>query len=174
VIGRQAAAPGRSGGTVCPTHDREVLLRARRAESIAVTSSLAAVLAMAAAAAAVLLLVGAGFQAVLAAGAPWGAAAYGGRLAWPNGILPARYRPSSALTVVVVLVAGYVALLRGGVVGTADPADGRLSAVLWALAALFVVNTVGNIAGQHPVERWGTGGLTGTLAVLCALLAAGA
>jgi hypothetical protein len=67
-----------------------------------------------------------------------------------------------------------VVLLRGGVVGTTDPAHGRLTAVLWTLAALFVLNTVGNIAGRHPVERWGMGGLTAALAVLCSLLAAGA
>jgi hypothetical protein len=135
-----------------------------------VTFSPAAVPAVAAAA---LLLVGAGFQAALVAGAPWGAAAYGGRAAQADGTLPARYRVSSALTVAVLVAAGYVVLLRGGVVGTAEPADGRLTAVLWVLAALFVANTVGNVAGRHPVERWGMGGLTAALAVLCALLAAG-
>jgi hypothetical protein len=135
-----------------------------------VTFSSAAVPAVAAAP---LLLVGAGFQAALAAGVPWGAAAYGGRAARPDGTLPARYRLSSALTVAVLVAAGYVVLRRGGVVGTADPADGRLTAVLWVLVALFVANTVGNVAGRHPVERWGMGGLTAALAVLCALLAAG-
>ena len=92
------------------------------------TSSLATVLAVVAAG---LLLVGAGFQAALVAGAPWAAAAYGGRAARPDGTLPAKYRVSSALTVVVLSAAGYLVLLRGGVVGTADPADGRLVAVLW-------------------------------------------
>ncbi|HLM03624.1 MAG TPA: hypothetical protein VK402_00390 [Blastococcus sp.] len=134
------------------------------------TSSLATVLAVVAAG---LLLVGAGFQAALVAGAPWAAAAYGGRAARPDGTLPAKYRVSSALTVVVLSAAGYLVLLRGGVVGTADPADGRLVAVLWALAALFVLNTVGNLSGRHPAERWGMGGLTAALAVLCALLAVG-
>jgi hypothetical protein len=38
---------------------------------------------------------------------------------------------------------------------------------------LFAVNTVGNLAGRHPLERWGMGALTGCLTVLCALLAVG-
>ena len=136
-----------------------------------VPSPLAAVLAVAAA---VLVLAGAGFQAALAAGAPWGAAAYGGRAARPDGTLPAGYRAGSALTVGFLVAAGYLVLLRGGVVGTADSSDGRLTTVLWVLAALFAVNTAGNLAGRHPVEKWGMGGLTAALAVLCALLAAGA
>ena len=131
------------------------------------TSSLPAVLAVG------LLVVAVGFQVALVAGAPWGAAAYGGRAARPDGTLPPAYRVGSAFTVVVLAAAGFVVLLRGGVVGSADPADGRLTAALWVLAALFGVNTVGNLAGRHPVERWGMGALTLALAVLCALLAAG-
>ena len=41
------------------------------------------------------------------------------------------------------------------------------------LAALFAVNTIGNLAGRHPVERWGMGAVTACLTVLCALLAVG-
>jgi hypothetical protein len=116
-----------------------------------VTTSPASVLAVIAAG---LLLVGVGFQGALAAGAPWAAAAYGGRAVRPNGTLPTRYRVSSAFTVVVLLATGCLVLLRGGVIGTVDPAAGWLSAVMWALAGLFVVNTVGNLAGRHPAERW--------------------
>jgi hypothetical protein len=132
-----------------------------------VTSALLAVLA------AGLLLIAAGFQVALAAGAPWGAAAYGGRAARPDGTLPPTYRVGSAVTVAVLAAAGSVVLLRGGVVGDADPSDGRLTAALWVLAVLFGVNTVGNLAGRHPVERWGMGALTGCLTVLCVLLAVG-
>jgi hypothetical protein len=136
-----------------------------------VTFSLPAVLALVAAG---LLLIAAGFQGALAAGAPWGAAAYGGRAARPDGTLTPAYRIGSAVTVAVLGAAGYLVLLRGGVVGSADAADGRLTAVLWALAALFAVNTVGNLAGRHPVERWGMGAVTLALAIVCVLLAAGA
>jgi hypothetical protein len=132
-----------------------------------VTSALLAVLA------AGLLLIAAGFQVALAAGAPWGAAAYGGRAARPDGTLPPTYRVGSAVTVAVLAAAGSVVLLRGGVVGDADPSDGRLTAALWVLVVLFGVNTVGNVAGRHPVERWGTGAMTLALTVLCAVLAAG-
>ena len=131
------------------------------------TSALLAVLA------AGLLLIAAGFQVALAAGAPWGAAAYGGRAARPDGTLPPTYRVGSAVTVAVLAAAGSVVLLRGGVVGDADPSDGRLTAALWVLAVLFGVNTVGNLAGRHPVERWGMGAMTLALTVLCAVLAAG-
>jgi hypothetical protein len=72
-----------------------------------------------------------------------------------------------------LMAAGYVVLLRGGVVGTSDPADGRLSAVLRALEALFVLDFVGNLAGRKAVERRAMGRLTAALAMLCGLLAAG-
>jgi hypothetical protein len=135
-----------------------------------VTSSLSAVLAVVAAG---LVLVAVGFQVALAAGAPWGAAAYGGRAARPDGTLPPAYRVGSAVTVAVLAAAGSVVLLRGGVVGDADPSDGRLTGALWVVAVLFGVNTVGNLAGRHPVERWGMSALTLALAILCGLLAAG-
>jgi hypothetical protein len=75
-----------------------------------------------------LLLIGAGFQLALSAGAPWAAAAYGGRAAESDGRLPSTYRAAA-------------------------------------------LNTAGNLAGRHPVERWGMGALTACLAVLCVLLA---
>ena len=47
-----------------------------------------------------------------------------------------------------------------------------LTAILWCMAALFGLNTVGNARGLHPLERWGAGTVTAVLAVLCALIAA--
>jgi hypothetical protein len=63
------------------------------------------------------------FQITLAAGVPWGAFAYGGRLVQDDGRLPIRYRRSSAaaavllagaagLTAALAVLCGVVAVLR--------------------------------------------------------------
>jgi uncharacterized membrane protein YhdT len=119
-----------------------------------------------------LLLVGAAFQVGLSAGAPWAAAAYGGRAAQPDGRLPSRYRATSLVTAVMLVAIGWLLLLRGGVVGSASE-NSLLVVACWVFAALFAVNTLGNLAGRHPLERWGMGALTGCLTVLCVLLALG-
>jgi hypothetical protein len=41
-----------------------------------------------------------------------------------------------------------------------------------ALGVLIALFTVGNLAGQHPVERWGAGGITAMLTILCAWIGA--
>ncbi|MEO5744124.1 MAG: hypothetical protein ABIQ53_05970 [Terracoccus sp.] len=107
-----------------------------------------------------LLLLGlaSAFQAALALGVPWGAMAYGGRVARTDGTLPARYRITSMLTVVFLGVAAW------SVHAKVEPA-------LWAFAAIFAVNTMANLGGRHPVERWGMSALTLGLAALCASLA---
>src|SRR3954451_23694536 len=117
-----------------------------------------------------LLLLGAAFQLALSAGAPWASAAYGGRAALADGRLPSRYRAASLVTAVVLIAIGWLLLLRGGVVGSASE-NSALTAACWAFAVLFAVNTVGNLAGRHPVERWGLGTLTACLSVLCFLTA---
>jgi hypothetical protein len=119
-----------------------------------------------------LLLLGAAFQLGLGAGAPWAAAAYGGRAEQADGRLPGGYRAASLATAVVLLAIGWLLLARGGVVGSASE-DPALAAACWGAAALFALNTVGNLTGRHPVERWGMGALTGCLTVLCVLLAVG-
>jgi hypothetical protein len=119
-----------------------------------------------------LLLLGAAFQLGLGAGAPWAAAASGGRAALSDGRLPSRYRAASLVTAVVLIAIGWLLLLRGGVVGSASE-NSALTAACWAFAVLFAGNTVGNLAGRHPVERWGMGALTACLSVLCLLLAVG-
>lgn len=119
-----------------------------------------------------LLFLAAIFQVALSGGAPWGAAAYGGRAVLPDGRLPHRYRVGSALTAVVLVAIGWVLLLRAGVVGSASGTS-ALAVACWVFAVLFALNTVGNLAGRHPVERWGMGALTACLTVLCGLLAIG-
>ena len=98
------------------------------------------------------------FQGALALGVPWGAMAYGGRVARPDGTLPVRYRVTSTLTLVVLGAAA------GSVLESPEP-------VLWIFAAVFALNTIANFSGRHPVERWGMSALTLGLAACCTTLA---
>jgi hypothetical protein len=119
-----------------------------------------------------LLLLSAAFQVGLSVGAPWAAAAYGGRAALSDGRLPSRYRAASLITALVLIAIGWLLLLRGGLVGSASE-NSALTLACWVFAVIFAVNTVGNLAGRHPLERWGMGVLTACLTVLCVLLAIG-
>ncbi|HEY8319939.1 MAG TPA: hypothetical protein VIG76_14050 [Amnibacterium sp.] len=131
------------------------------------------VVAVLTAVALVLLLLGAAFQVALAAGAPLAGAAYGGRSAQPDGRLPQRLRVASAITAIVLLGIGGLLLLHGGMLGAAQPGSPVVRVGVWIVAGLFALNTAGNLAGRHPLERWGMGGITAALAVLCVLLAIG-
>ena len=98
-----------------------------------------------------LLLLCAAFQVGLSVGAPWAAAAYGGRASLPDGRLPSRYRAASLIAAMVLLAIGWLLLLRGGVVGSAS-GNPALTVACWGFALLFAVNTVGNLSGRHPLE----------------------
>ena len=113
------------------------------------------------------------FQLALAAGAPWGTAAYGGRAAQEDGRLSARYRVASAGTAVFLAGATWLILAASAAVSPTPLPERLLSVGVWALVGLFALNTVGNLAGRHPVERWGAGGITATLTILCAWIALG-
>ena len=89
------------------------------------------------------------FQLALAAGTPWGEAAYGGR--WP-GVLPKGMRINSLVFGLVVypLIALYV--LDAGEIVEFDwlPADGI---VIWVLAVFFGLGTFANAASRSKIER---------------------
>ena len=112
------------------------------------------------------------FQLALAAGAPWGAAAYGGRAAQDDGRLPTRYRVASAGTAVLLTGALWLVLAACAVISAAPLSENLLGVGVWVLVGLFALSTVGNVAGRHPVERWGAGGITAVLTILCAWIAA--
>jgi hypothetical protein len=112
------------------------------------------------------------FQLALAAGAPWGAAAYGGRAARDDGRLPTRYRVASAATALVLTGALWLVLAASAVISAAPLSENLLGVGVWVLVGLFALNTAGNLAGRHPVERWGAGGITAVLTILCAWIAA--
>ena len=121
--------------------------------------------------AAALLALAVGFQIGLAAGAPWGAAAYGGRAVTRGGALPLAYRCASAGAAVMLLGAMWVVLASVSLVGRGPMSGSVLKMLLWGLTAVLVLNTLGNARGRHPVERWGAGSVTALLAVLCAVMA---
>jgi hypothetical protein len=121
--------------------------------------------------AACLVFVVVAFQFALAGGTPWAAAAYGGRAALDDGTLPAKYRVTSAISGVVLLGALWLILAAGGLMGRGPVPDGALTIGAWALTGLFLLNTLGNLRGRHPMERWGFSAITAVLAVLCAAIA---
>lgn len=98
-----------------------------------------------------LVLVGAQivFQLALAAGKPWGEAAYGGT--WP-GVLPKGMRINSLVFALVIypLIALY--LLDAGEIAEIEwlPAD---DIVIWVLAVFFGLGTLANAASRSKIER---------------------
>lgn len=107
-----------------------------------------------------LLALGAAFQIGLAVGAPWGAAAYGGRAVSGDGNLPGRYRAGSAISVVVLLGAIWVVLAAVSVLDRGPVSPTLLTVALWCLAALFALNALGNALARHSLERWGADTVT--------------
>lgn len=118
--------------------------------------------------AAVLLAAVAAFQLALAAGAPWGAMAWGGTR---SGRLPAVMRFGSAAAVVVLALAALVVLAQAGVTNSSPIPSGTLRGVTWAIAGFMVLNTLGNLASKSSIERRIFGPTTALLVVLCVIVA---
>jgi len=112
------------------------------------------------------------FQLLLAAGAPWGAAAYGGRAAQDDGRLPPKYRVASLGTALALTGALWFVLAAAAVITPPPLPEGLLGIGACVLAGLFALNTLGNLAGRHPAERWGAGGITAALTISCVWIAA--
>ncbi|MCU1472648.1 MAG: hypothetical protein JWQ92_716 [Amnibacterium sp.] len=159
------AIPGYRGPTRHPRSDQ-----GRRHRRSHTTHAVVEVLTLGACA---LLLIGVAFQLGLSAGAPLAAAAYGGRAAQSDGRLPPGYRLASLVTAAVLAGIGWLLLLHGGLLAAAPLAGPVVRVAVWVVAALFALNTAGNLTGRHPLERWGMGAITATLTVLCVLLAIG-
>ncbi len=108
----------------------------------------------------------AAFQLLLAAGAPLGRAAWGGRSA----VLPDNLRRSSAVAVVIWLLAAVLILGRGGVLAIPVPREVLVWGA-WILVALSAVGSLVNIASSSPWERFGWAPLAAALAILSAIVA---
>ena len=107
------------------------------------------------------------FELCLAAGAPWGAAAWGGADA---GRLPTELRVASLLAAGFWTVAGLTALARGHVAASPIPYSFSRRAI-WALTALLGAGAVMNAASSSPWERYGWAPFVAGLTVLSLQLA---
>ncbi|GAA2337741.1 hypothetical protein [Dactylosporangium salmoneum] len=107
------------------------------------------------------------FQLSLAAGAPFGRAAWGG--AHP-GRLPADLRVSSAFAVVVWAVAALVLARRAGL--TSVPPAGFARVATWVLGGLVLLGALPNFASPSGWERYLWGPFAVLLAILCFAAAA--
>jgi hypothetical protein len=106
------------------------------------------------------------FQVALVAGAPWGAAAYGGA---DRGHLPGELRVASGVQALFWLFAALTALARGGLPSPIPYAFSRRA--MWVLTTLLVVGTILNAASSSPWERYGWAPFILALAALSLRLA---
>ena len=128
--------------------------------------------ARAAEVAAGLLLAVTGFQIALVAGAPWGEATQGGRATTVDGVLATGGRVLAALSALALVAAAWVLLARAGVVASrVRPAT--LVVPAWAVVGVLALTTLGNVAGQHPFERFGMGAVSFVAMVLATMVARG-
>jgi hypothetical protein len=107
------------------------------------------------------------FQAALAAGAPWGHAAWGGERA----DLSTAQQTASAVAAVVYVSAAVIVLCRAGVIWS-----GRSGATIfrwgtWLFAAAMAVGALPNLASQSNWETFILGPLALVLAALCFVVA---
>jgi hypothetical protein len=99
------------------------------------------------------------FQVALAAGLPLGEATMGGRAATVNGVLQPAYRVMAAGSAVVLVLAAWLVLGRAGLLTTFLGSQALVWAA-WVVAAFMALNTLTNLSGKHPLERWGMGSIT--------------
>ncbi len=108
----------------------------------------------------------AGFQIALAAGVPWGRAAWGGKNAW----LPQNLRVASGVAAVIWLLATLVVLDRGGR-PVIDLPDAVAFWGTWTIALLSFVGAVVNFASSSPYERFGWAPYAAVLGLLTLVVA---
>jgi hypothetical protein len=109
------------------------------------------------------------FQVALAAGAPVGRAAWGGR---HRGVLPARLRIASGLVAFVVYPIIILAVLDATGFLDWDVLPGNGAPVMWTFVALFTFGALANLVSRSMLERlWAPVSLA--IAVCCAFIAAG-
>jgi hypothetical protein len=118
--------------------------------------------------AAIAFLILAGFQAALAAGVPWGRAAWGGR----QTRLPQRLRVASAVSIVVWLLAALIVLDRAGI-PVVDLPDVLSTWGTWVLVVLLPLGAIMNLASSSPYERFGWAPFALVTAVLTLVVALG-
>ncbi len=119
--------------------------------------------------AAALLAILTAFQLALAAGAPLGAAAWGGQ---HPGVLPTPTRIASAVAGVAIYpLLAAVVLGAAGIIGAGWLPFDRVI-LMWILAGFFGLGTLVNAISRSPVERiWSP--VSAVLAICCVVIALG-
>jgi hypothetical protein len=106
------------------------------------------------------------YQVLLSVGLPVGRAAFGGA----HRILPLTLRAASGVAAIIFLVAFYVVLARGGVIGPTHRSsfvrDGT-----WILVVIFGASAVTNTLSKSPWERFLMAPLGLVLTACCLTLA---
>ena len=125
---------------------------------------------LAAVAAAALIALVVLFQIALALGAPMGEATMGGRAQHAWGVLTRRYRLMALASAALLVVAALIVLLRAGLVDIGLP-ETVISIGTWVVVGFSVLNTLTNLSGHHPLERWGMSAITLAVALLAAYVA---
>ena len=129
------------------------------------------VVELAAIIAAVLIAAAAAFQVALALGVPLGGATMGGRAPTVNGVLTPPFRVVAVLSAITLLIGAWVVLARAGVVDAGFLGRDLLGWIAWATVAFLALNTLSNLSGRHPLERWGMSSLTLVVALLIGYVA---
>jgi len=107
------------------------------------------------------------FQALLAAGAPLGGAAFGGA----SIVLPSTLRIASAVSALLFLGALWAVLSGAGVVRVGAGAATVARRVLWCYVGLFGLSALANLASLSPWERFLMAPLAVLLAACCVIVA---
>lgn len=111
------------------------------------------------------------FQLGLVFGLPLGEATLGGRAPTTDGVLAAGFRVVPAVSVLVLFLAAWIILARAGVLAPGPFGDRLLFWATWSIVGFLVLNTVGNLAAPHPVERWVMGPASLLVAALGSVVA---
>jgi hypothetical protein len=107
------------------------------------------------------------FQAALAAGAPWGHAAWGGESAH----LSTGQRVASAVAVSIYAAAALIVLGRAGIIWRARSNAAPFRWGTWFFAVAMAIGSVPNFASQSRWENFIFGPLALVLAALCIVVA---
>jgi hypothetical protein len=107
------------------------------------------------------------FQAALAAGAPWGHAAWGGA----DAHLSAGRRSASAVAAVIYVAATLIVLCRAGIIWRARSNAALFRLGTWFFAVAMALGAVPNLASQSGWENFILGPLALVLAALCVVVA---
>jgi hypothetical protein len=114
---------------------------------------------LAATVAAMLIAAVIGFQIALAAGLPLGTATMGGRASTTQGVLQPPFRVAALGSALLLVLVAWVVLARAGMLPHILTGQ-SLAVGTWVVTAFLALNTLANLSGRHPLERWGMASIT--------------